>query len=332
MAFEPEQPTGHELDGAPGAVTDQHADPFLAAGTPSVSIAIPAYNEGAGIVATLASLWAGMGPLGLATAPIVLSDSSTDTSTVDAASQWARSSGAVLRIDRSTTRRSLKQALNAVLDQVDTDLLIVTVADVIVPPASLAALIEKLVNDPQPRVVVGVADADPAYRAWRYRAGAFQLRAVRQMVERNPPPMRAEGAFWGAWRDFYQTFRFPENSGSVADDIELWRAVAATGIPSATEPLAVVLKVPAGSPHDFALQLLRWHHASGYGAAASPHELIAKAWTFCRLAIDEPVGATLYATYAAYARLRRRSLAPETHTELWSPALSTKRTGSATPT
>jgi hypothetical protein len=50
-----------------------------------VTVVVPSYGEGSGIVPTLASLWDGMVQLGLQHASILLSDSSPDHATVDAA-------------------------------------------------------------------------------------------------------------------------------------------------------------------------------------------------------------------------------------------------------
>jgi len=100
---------------------------LIAAKRPSVTIAIPAYGEGTGILSTLNSLWAAMSALEFSDVPVFLSDSSNssmDSATVDAATSWAQSVGAVLVVDHSDTRRSLKQALNVTLEQCYTDLLL----------------------------------------------------------------------------------------------------------------------------------------------------------------------------------------------------------------
>ncbi|MHB1613709.1 MAG: glycosyltransferase family 2 protein [Actinomycetes bacterium] len=183
---------------------------YLAEGRPSITIAIPAYNEGSGIVATLESLWAGMRALGITKSPIFLSDSSSDLGTVEAAESWAQQAGCKLVVDHSDNRRSLKAALNVILRFSRSDILIVTVADVVVPEESLTVLLATLLTSPYPDVVVGVGKAHPLTKGLRRRAGAFQIRAVERVVELSPPAMRAEGAFWGAWRRFYGTYRFPE--------------------------------------------------------------------------------------------------------------------------
>jgi len=296
---------------------------------PAITFAIPSYNEGPGIVPTLQSLWSGMKALGLSEAPIFISDSSDDLRTVDAARSWADTAGASVELDHSNVRRSPKEALNVVLANVSTDLLVVTNADVLVPTPSLAALLRSLLEPPMPRVVVGVADADPRYRSWRHRAGAFQLHAVRRTVELHPPAIRAEGAFWGAWQEFYRTFRYAVGSGSITDDVELAREVTRRHIVSATSPEAIVYKVPPSSSRDFALQLLRWYRASDHGIAASSNELWLKLRVFGTQSIRDPLGSVLYSSYVAYAKARRHAFATCAETEYWEPSLSTKRSTAA---
>ncbi|MHB1553630.1 MAG: hypothetical protein ACYCSX_11330 [Acidimicrobiales bacterium] len=89
-----------------------------------VTVAVPSYGEGQGIVPTLASLWDGMVQLAFSDATVVLSDSSPDSAIVDAAGQWASTVSARLVVDHSVWRRSLKQALNVALATCETDVVL----------------------------------------------------------------------------------------------------------------------------------------------------------------------------------------------------------------
>lgn len=288
-----------------------------------VTVVVPSYGEGEGIVPTLASLWDGMVQLGIADATVLLSDSSPDSATVDAAGQWASTAGCRLMVDHSDTRRSLKQALNVALASCETDVVVVAVADVVVPAASLAHLIEPIYAVHSPDVVVGVAAPDWSVKGIRYRAGAFQLNAVRRLVRTGGSSMRAEGALWAAHRRFYGQWRFPIGRGSVSDDIELAGAVEAGGFRGLTVADAVVFKVPPGTIRDFCLQTRRWYFAS---ADHRPAVRSTGEWkTFGAEAVRDPLGAVLYSAYRGVAALTARHWAQPAHSEMWEPSMSTKR-------
>lgn len=159
-----------------------------------VTVVVPSYGEGSGIVPTLASLWDSMVQLGLVDAPAFLSDSSPDHATVDAARQWASSAGCRLVVDHSDERRSLKQAPNVALASCETDVIVATNADEVVPPVCLAHAIEPICALHSADVVAGVAASDPSITGLRHRAGAFQLNVVRRLVHTGGSSMRAEGA------------------------------------------------------------------------------------------------------------------------------------------
>lgn len=289
----------------------------------SVTTVVPSYCEGAGIVVTLDSLWDGMAAIGLERAAIFLSDSSPEPVTVDAARAWAMAAGCRLIVDHSNDRRSLKQALNVALAAVRTDLVVVTNADVVLPRASLAHLLAPfLVADPVD-VVVGVAAPDPSVTGLSRRAGAFQLRAVQRLVEMSGPVMRAEGAFWSAHRRFYRSFRFPIGQGSVADDVELVKAVQERGCRGVTVPAAVVFKVPPGTVRDFCLQTRHFYYATAGSrrAGRSRPELRA----FVDEARRDPLGAVLYSIYRGISAGTAWHWAQAAHAELWEQSTSTRR-------
>ncbi|MHB1717557.1 MAG: glycosyltransferase [Acidimicrobiales bacterium] len=289
-----------------------------------VTVVVPSYGEGSGIVPTLASLWDGLVQLGLDQASILLSDSSPDHATVDAAREWASAVSCRLTIDYSDERRSLKQALNVALAACETDVVVVAVADVVVPPASLAHLIEPICVLRSADVVVGVAAPDPFVKGIQHRAGAFQLNVVRRLTDRTGgSSMRAEGALWAAHRRFYAHWRFPIGQGSVADDVELARAVEAGGFRGVTVADAVVLKVPPGTIRDFRLQTRRFYFATADNRPAmrSSAEWVA----FGAEAGRDPLGAALYGAYRAVAAVTARHWARSAHSETWEPSTSTKR-------
>jgi hypothetical protein len=289
----------------------------------TVAFGITAYNEGPGIVVTLDSLWAGIQSLGLHAAPLFLSDSSDDPLTVQAAEEWARGTQCNLVVDHSAARRLPKAALNVILSSCRTDLLVVTNADLVIPAESLALLLGAALMPPFPDIAVGATWPDPSARGLRYRAGAWQLRVVQRLAARAPTDeVRAEGAFWCARRRFVEKFRFPEGSGSIADDVELQRAVVSRGYRGANVSSAIVYKIPAGSPHDFALQTRRYHFAVG----DQPPRRSRQDWSALRFeAARDPIGAVLYCAFRCYAFVFRRQIALATDKEMWEPAATTKR-------
>lgn len=296
---------------------------LLTARSVTVTFGVSAYNEGAAIVATLDSLWAGMQELGLDASPLLLSDSSSDPSTVQAAEEWARSTSANLVIHHSDSRRSLKAALNVILNNCHSDLLVVTVGDVVIPTSSLVVLLGTLLSEQHPDVVVGVSWPDPSIRGLRYRAGAWQLRVVQKLAALAPADeVRAEGALWGASRGFYEKFRYPEGSGSIYDDIELQRAVVAGGYRGANASSALVYKIPPGTLRDFCLQTRRYYCATGDRA----HKRTKRDWlALISNAGRDPVGAVLYCVYRCYAALFAQQFALSTNTEVWESSITTKR-------
>jgi len=289
----------------------------------TVTVVVPSYGEGDGVVETLASLWNGMVRLGLDSAPVFLSDSSPDGATVGAARRWASTVGCQLVVDHSDRRRSLKQALNVALAACDTDVVVVTNADVVVPGTSLAHLIVTLCGAEPADVVVGLAAADPSVRKLRYRAGRFQLDVVGRLVRSGDRTMRAEGALWAAHRRFYAQWRFPISQGSIADDVELARAVEAGGFRGRTAADALVYKVPPGSIRDFCLQTRRFYYA--IGGAGTLRRGRAQWRPFAAQAVRDPVGGALYSAYRAVAAVSARRWAESANSETWEPSLTTKR-------
>ncbi len=288
-----------------------------------VTVAVPSYGEGPGIIPTLVSLWDGMVQLGVPDAAMFLSDSSPDSATVDAACQWASSAGCRLMVDHSDRRRSLKQALNVALAFCETDVVAVTNADVVVPAASLAYLLEPICALQSADVVAGVAAPDRSVKDVRHRAGAFQLNVVRRLVRTGGSSLRAEGALWAAHRRFYADWRFPIGQGSVADDVELARAVEARGFRGLAVADAVVLKVPPGTIRDFCLQTRRFYFAT---ADDRPAVRSGAEWrAFGTEATRDPLGALLYVAYRGVAAVTARRWAQSAHSELWEPSMSTKR-------
>lgn len=283
------------------------------------------YNEGRGIADTLSSLWIGMVELGLQKCRILLSDSSSDLTTVKMAEQWANKVGAALTVDHSDSRRSLKSALNTILNACESELLVVAVGDVTIPAKSLERLVRILASPERPDVVIGATAPDPTVQGLRYRAGAWQLRVVGRLASlRTSDEVRAEGAFWGTRREFYQQFRYTERSGSISDDVQLQQAVLEGNHRGINAPEAIVYKVPPASMRDFALQARRYYFAIG-------SEGVDRSWSDLRALLEEtahdPLGSVLYAVYRAYAKLYSGRLVEVACTELWEISASTKRGG-----
>ncbi len=286
------------------------------------SFGVSSYNEGPGIEATLESLFQGMAALGMKESPILLSDSSSDGVTMQAALQWKENSGANLINLHSDTRRSLKQALNTLFDNAETDFLVLTVGDVLIPSDSLAQLVGALLKA-LPDVAIGAPWPDPQYRGLAYRAGAWQLRAVQRLAELAPSDeVRAEGAFWGCRREFYSNFRYPISSGSIADDVELMRAVKNLGLTGLNVWSAIVLKVPPGTLQDFCLTNSR----SRAAVADSPTQRsLRDLKVILSEGLRDPIGAILYVAYRLYGGVFARKFRHGTRTETWISSPSTKR-------
>jgi glycosyltransferase involved in cell wall biosynthesis len=286
----------------------------------SLSVGIPAYNEGSGIVHTLQSVCESITTLGLVGVTVILSDSSETTETVDAARFWAERRDVELIVDRSERRRSLKEARNVIMDRARSDLLLQLVGDVVLPAASLFNLLWCLTASPRPEVAVGATAPDPAARGLAYKAAGWQLNATRRHASWLPADaVRAEGACWGAWRSFYGAYRFPLGAGSPLDDACLADYINERNIPTRNCARAVVYKVPAATLRDFFLQTQRAY------LGTSP-----RARTFKEVgaavveAAKDPIGAALYLRARLWAarEQRQRPLTPD---ELWEVSATTKR-------
>ena len=304
----------HAIDSARRCLASIEAD---------IAVAIPSCGEGIGILPLLESLWDGMNVLGLEKAPIFLSDSSDDLTTVQAARSWSKTSGAKLVIDHSDVRRSLKAALNVAIRWATTSVIVFVNADVVIPEFSLAALLVALLETPDTEVAVGVALPDPRSRSFRRHAASFQLRAAARVMDLSPPGIRSEGAFWGARRSFYKNYLFPEGSGSVADDVELVKAVTAGNHRGTTAPRAIVYKIPSGTVGDFCLQTRR-SLASGKDIRKTG-DWRRRLTAFLQESIHDPVGATLYSLYRVYCRIFARRFDKVSNSETWEISESTRR-------
>lgn len=288
---------------------------------PTLTIGIPSYNEGGGILPTLRSLWAGLVDMERQDTLIFISDSSDSTATVRAAETWSRGASARCEISHSDTRRSLKEALNVILNRAQSDLLVCVTADVLVPPDSLRALLRHLTGEPGCDVAIGSTLPDRRGRGLASRASAWQLKVVHRIAEKLPPSaIRAEGAFWGAWREFYAAFRYRIGEGSIADDVQLAEALVhgAWKVHSAAD--AAVLKLPASSLRDFAVTTLRSSVANSRDA-----EVPGKVSAALAEARSDPLGAACYGLARAYTASKRRSLLRSVTTEYWEVATTTKR-------
>jgi hypothetical protein len=285
---------------------------------PTVEFGIPSYNEGPGIVATLESVYQAARACGIERIRIFLSDSSATAATVDAARAWASGAGCELVVNRSDRRRSAKEALNTIFDMAGADVLVLANADVTVPPQSLATLLRDLTEPPCPHVAIGISLPDPTYRSLRHRAAIWQMRLMHRVASRRPRDlMRADGVFWGAWRDFYGTFRYPLHQGSLADDVEAKRYVLEHRLPARNSWQAVVQKVPAATLADFISQTTRGQAASGQF-----HPRRTRLQAALIQAAADPFGALLYLTARV---LGRAGYGRRQHGEYWEVASSTKR-------
>jgi glycosyltransferase involved in cell wall biosynthesis len=288
----------------------------------TIQFGISSYNEGHGIVATLESIFQGARICGIRTPSFVLSDSSDTGETVSAAETWANTKSVSLVVDRSERRRSKKQAVNTIFERADSDLLVLVDADIVVLAEGLAALLTDLTSVPPPVMAFGAVVPDPSKRAIKYRASAWQMRAVHQLNSHLPSDaVRTEGAFWGAWRSFYKHYRFPLGRGSIYEDLELAEHIRDNRIGVRNSWRAVAYKVPAGSLRDFYLQTYRYYAAARESPRRARRDLLFAAAAQAR---RDPVGAVLYVCARFWATLYHRRR-PVKFEEQWDAAASTKR-------
>jgi glycosyltransferase involved in cell wall biosynthesis len=288
----------------------------------SIQFGIPSYNEGHGIVPTLESIFQAARTCGISMPNFVLSDSSETRETVAAAHAWASSKSVSLTVDRSERRRSKKEALNTILERADADLLVLADADLVVLAAGLAALLTDLTSVPRPEMAFGAVAPHPRKRAIRYRAAAWQMQAVLRLNSRLAyDAVRTEGAFWGAWRSFFEHYRYPLERGSIHDDLELAGHIRENRIPVRNSWPAVAYKVPAASLRDFYVQTYRYYAAAEGSPRRARRDLLFAA---VEQALRDPIGAALYAYARSWAALHHRR-APIAFEEQWDTAPSTKR-------
>ena len=114
---------------------------------------------------------------------------------------------------------------------------------------------------------------------------------------------RAEGAFWGVWRSFYAGYRFPIDSGSIHDDVEIVRALIEGGHECRNAAQAFVYKIPAGSLDDLCSATLRSGQAEP-GHKRRRYEYLAATME----ALRDPVGAVLYVVARLWCRTHRDRL------------------------
>jgi hypothetical protein len=292
----------------------------------TISFGIPAYNDGDGVVTTLASLWEGITSLRINAGRLILSESYDQPllSSAPAATAWARTVEANLTIDSCSRRRSLKEALNNIFENARSDVLIIAVSDVLVPKESLVAILHGLFTPPCPVVAIGATLPDPTFSALKYRAGAWQLRAVTRAARLAPRwptqrSSRAEGAFWGVWRPFYSTYRLPIGSGSIHDDVELSRELALRGYSYLSAPEASVYKVPPASFVDLCSGTVR-----SQVAAPEHRRSILEFAAGLAEAVRDPLGAMLYVLARIWCSRHHKRFVVDS-TEHWRVSNTTKR-------
>lgn len=113
------------------------------------------------------------------------------------------------------------------------------------------------------------------------------------------------------------------SNGSVADDVELVKAVAAQGYHGITAKGTLVYKIPPGTIRDFCLQTRRSHFATT-AAEGRSRDLVT--WqAFAEEVARDPIVAALYVSYRLYAAIFAGRFADAAHSETWEPSPTTKR-------
>ncbi|MDA8331927.1 MAG: glycosyltransferase family 2 protein [Candidatus Dormibacteraeota bacterium] len=287
----------------------------------TLTVGITSYNEGAAITATLNSLWSALSTLGRQNAFFILSDSSDSDATLQAVKAWADRASPRMAIYHSDKRRSLKEALNEILERATSDLLICVNADVVVPADSLKKLLQHLQGEMRCDIAIGTSLPAWRGRGLAGRASTWQLNVVYRLACRRPSnALRADGVFWGSRKAFYSSFRYKIAEGSIADDVQLTEALSGSSWKVRNAFDAVVLKVPASSLRDFAVTALR-----SFAANTNHVDTPGRAAAAFAEALSDPVGALCYLIARTYTAARRRALRPLAATEYWEIAATTKR-------
>jgi hypothetical protein len=219
----------------------------------------------------------------------------------------------------------LKEAVNALFDTAEADVLVVSVDDVVVPTESLLALIQGLFTQPFPMAAIGATLPDRGFTGTWRRAGAWQMRAVTRAVRHAPREInsayfRTEGAFWGARREFYADYRLPIGAGAIHDDVEVTSALIERGYRCVSIPEAVVRKVAPATLEDICSPTIR-SQISLRGRRRRRGDFAAAAIE----ALLDPFGLILYAISRVWCRLHRDRLIVDSASELWRVSPSTKR-------
>jgi len=294
---------------------------------PTLVVVLPTYAPGASILPTLTSLHTSVRAYSDQPYNLVLSDSSPDENICDQARTWADQSGCRLVIDHSSSRRYVKEALNAALSKsevADADIVIFTNDDVEFDVNCVSNIVRSLSEDTVATIAVGSVLPDPRFRGGGRRAGAWQMDVVAEIARRLPSTAsRAEGAIWATRGSFAGVYRYPIGSGSIADDVELQEYVSKHNVVTLNVPGAVVYKIPPLGFLEFALQTQRFRTASrtAKGVALSP--LVKSQAVLVSLA-KSPLGALQYLAYriALSSGFGKRST---TDKENWNRASSTWR-------
>jgi hypothetical protein len=206
------------------------------------------------------------------------------------------------------------------MSRASSDILLQVDADVILPPASLFHILRCLTEPPRPVVAIGAAGPDPLVRGLGHRAAAWQLNATRRYASwLADGAVRAEAACWGAWRSFYDDYRFPVGTDSAVDDVILARHLSDQNVDVMNCWRAVVYKVPAGTLSDSFLQTHRGYAVSG-ARMRSLREVGAAALEAAR----DPLGASLYVHARIWSAREQRRRRPQ-WSEEWAVTRSTKR-------
>jgi len=121
-------------------------------------------------------------------------------------------------IDHSSSRRYVKEALNAALSKsevADADIVIFTNDDVEFDVNCVSNIVRSLSEDTVATIAVGSVLLTALQGGGR-RAGAWQMDVVAEIARRLPSTAsRAEGAIWATRGSFAGVYRYPIGSGAL---------------------------------------------------------------------------------------------------------------------
>jgi glycosyltransferase involved in cell wall biosynthesis len=301
------------------------------AGSVSVVLAIPAYNEAANLQALLDSAARAQLPAGAVWTEWVILDGGSIDTTVETAQTWSRSHPQVrLRVDTNPTRKG--KATDLARMHCGTrrrsgveSIVVVVDGDVRIDPGSLEALLEPMFVDPTLAAVWGTDRC--ALRGWGRLASSFQMELGRRIQKIGG--LEGAPAYGRFFADRVSAFKeFTWKAGFVADDIQFAAYVKNRGLRGRSVPEATVAVIPAHGWRDFCLQTRRFYVSVSKARTAGIERVerrppLALLTTLVRTTVSYPFGALAYLV-ARVVEILTSTRTASAMSDAWPVSTSTK--------